>query len=345
MLKKVFLSILLVVFLGSFMAAANYLPLSVGNEYHYDIFDMVRNVVGHVDNQIVTSATAGGWTYYKNSNFLGEEIWLTEDEIGNVGFYTSYGPSLLYNFSAGDGNSWTIYLDGENFYYGATATISFLSGTITVPAGTFSNPVRITYDVPDDAPVGTILKQYFIEGVGLVKEVRKDINGLVKSIELKRAVVNGHVYGVDENNGGDVESGNGSLEVKVSTNKFNYTLHYRSRGAEQGPGNYADIKVKISITNNTGTAININRLNGQKYDIKVYDQNGEVIYDWANGRFFTQAAENTTINPGQTLTYTETISVKFPDQGIYQVEMETAGNIKFSGKVAISCVIPLYNNN
>ncbi len=337
--RKILLTILTLFVFGSFLMAANYLPLNVGNEYHYDVFDMVKNVVGHVDNSIVSKVNANGWTYYKNSNFLGEEIWLTEDESGNVGFYTSYGPSLLYSFSSNNGNSWTVYLDGDNFYYGVNATISFLDGTITVPAGTFSNPVLITYDVPNDAPVGTIVKQYFVDGIGLVKEVRKATNGLLKSVELRYAKVNGHVYGSDVNNSGD-NNNSGSLDVKLSTDKFNYTLQYRSRGAEQGPGNYADIKVNITITNNTATAININRVNSQKYDIKVYDNNGNVIYDWADGRYFTQATEHQTLNPGQTLTYTDTISVKFPDQGIYYVEMGTAGTVRFSGKVAISCVVP-----
>ncbi len=338
--RKILLTILTLFVFSSLLMAGNYLPLNVGNEYHYDILDMVRNVVGHMDNTITNKATAGDWTYYKNSNFMGEEIWLTKDESGNVGFYTSYGPSLLYYFSTNEGDSWTVYLNSDNFCYGVTATINFLGGTITVPAGTFSNPVLISYDVPDSAPVGTILKQYFVDGIGLVKEVRKASNGLVKSIELRYAKVNGHVYGTNVDNSNDGNNNSGSLDVKVTTDKFNYTLHYRSRGAEQGPGNYADIKVTIKVTNNTATAITINRVNSQKYDVKVYDSEGNVIYDWADGQFFTQATETQTLNPGQSMTYTETISVKFPDQGIYYVEMGTVGTIRFSGKVGISCVIP-----
>lgn len=68
------------------------------------------------------------------------------------------------------------------------------------------------------------------------------------------------------------------------------------------------IEMKLSIINNTKKAIVINHLSGQKFDFELLDENNNILYRWSDNKAFTMALTSTTIEPGKTLEFSDTLS-------------------------------------
>lgn len=70
------------------------------------------------------------------------------------------------------------------------------------------------------------------------------------------------------------------------------------------------IEMKLSITNNSREAIVINHLTGQKFDFELLNEDSKILYRWSDNKYFTMALTRTTIEPGKTLEFCETLSGK-----------------------------------
>ena len=68
------------------------------------------------------------------------------------------------------------------------------------------------------------------------------------------------------------------------------------------------IEMKISITNNSKKAIIINYSSGQKFDFALLDGDRNILYSWSANKLFTMELNSTTIEPGKTLEYSDTLS-------------------------------------
>lgn len=64
--------------------------------------------------------------------------------------------------------------------------------------------------------------------------------------------------------------------------------------------------MSLTIANDTDKDITISH-SGQKYDFKLFDKAGDTVYTWSADKLFIMIEATTIIEPGQSLTYTETL--------------------------------------
>lgn len=62
--------------------------------------------------------------------------------------------------------------------------------------------------------------------------------------------------------------------------------------------------MSCTIQNNTDKAVTIAH-GGQAYDFKLFDKEGDTVYTWSADKFFIAIMTSTTIEPGQSIIYTE----------------------------------------
>lgn len=68
------------------------------------------------------------------------------------------------------------------------------------------------------------------------------------------------------------------------------------------------IEMKISIFNNSKKAVTINHTSGQKFDFVLMDENKKELYVWSADKLFIMAQGSTTIEPGKTVVFSDTLS-------------------------------------
>ncbi|MGH7483032.1 MAG: BsuPI-related putative proteinase inhibitor [Longimicrobiales bacterium] len=66
------------------------------------------------------------------------------------------------------------------------------------------------------------------------------------------------------------------------------------------------VVLTLSVTNASGSAVELDFRSGQRYDFVVRTMAGAEVWRWSEGRMFTQALGRETLAPGETLTYSAT---------------------------------------
>lgn len=62
------------------------------------------------------------------------------------------------------------------------------------------------------------------------------------------------------------------------------------------------VDFKLSIANNAKEAVELRFASSQTHDFKVLDPKGQMVWQWSNGRMFTQAMQRKVVQPKDTLT-------------------------------------------
>lgn len=105
--------------------------------------------------------------------------------------------------------------------------------------------------------------------------------------------------------------------------KFEATLENTKRSDGFG--------MQFKLTNVSSKDVLLTYSSGQKYDYKVYDPSGKMIYQWSKDKFFTMALVDEVIKSGASITFDEVWSyindegMKVPE-GVYKVIFETMFN-------------------
>ncbi|PKM57794.1 MAG: hypothetical protein CVU98_04180 [Firmicutes bacterium HGW-Firmicutes-3] len=108
-----------------------------------------------------------------------------------------------------------------------------------------------------------------------------------------------------------------------NTLKFEATLENTSR--DDGYG------MQFRMTNVSNKAVLLTYSSGQKYDYKVYDPNGKMVYQWSKDKFFTMALVDQIVKSGayitfdEVWTYVDDEGMKVPE-GVYKIVFETMFN-------------------
>jgi hypothetical protein len=71
------------------------------------------------------------------------------------------------------------------------------------------------------------------------------------------------------------------------------------------------VAFELTVTNNTRKRIEIRFPNGKTHDFVVLDAAGREVWRWSEGKMFTQVLQNKSVEPGQSITFSE--SWKNPD--------------------------------
>ncbi|ARU63638.1 hypothetical protein CBW65_23430 [Tumebacillus avium] len=65
------------------------------------------------------------------------------------------------------------------------------------------------------------------------------------------------------------------------------------------------VQITLTLTNTTSSTQTYNFNTSQRYDI-VVQKGGREVWRWSNGQFFLQVLGTLTLQPGESVTYTET---------------------------------------
>jgi hypothetical protein len=88
------------------------------------------------------------------------------------------------------------------------------------------------------------------------------------------------------------------------------TTRLRPKFAVEAQG--GTIRFALDVTNPTKKNLELDFPNGQTHDFVVLDSIGREVYRWGEGRMFTQAMQNRTIDGGGTLHIAEHASASLP---------------------------------
>lgn len=156
-----------------------------------------------------------------------------------------------------------------------TMTLVARNETVAVDAGTFRDCVRFSFRTAPGVADAGWESIWFAPDVGVVKWTENSFAGTV-SHDLASATIGGTVYP-------QPQPVRGGLTVALQADKFQYSLPPLLPVATL----YATFT--FTVDNQTGTPIDVVYTSGQTFDIEISDSNGNVVYRWSNGRFFTMA--------------------------------------------------------
>ena len=81
-----------------------------------------------------------------------------------------------------------------------------------------------------------------------------------------------------------------------------------------------ELDVKVILANNTGEVQNFTFSSGQSYDLKLVDDNGDMVYHWSRNKMFIQAIQQLELEPGENKIWETTINLNNLGPGVYDLE-------------------------
>jgi hypothetical protein len=270
-------------FCGAVAAAEpNLFPLDAGNYWTYRNPD-----TGHTFTIRIASTPVmhNGNVYHKVTGYTAAPAFLRQAENGNI-------------FRWDDDNDQEILLTSfERVPYGWYDTdivgcpqggqVQERKADYRPPAGPDIKATQILYRSYGCADVGVLDEQY-VENVGLVRRVVGTIAG-PRTYELVYARTATLTY--------DAQRGNGFV---VSLDR-NYLVCVDPAATDR-------LAVTMRLTRRSAPAIDLRFPSAQRYDIRMRDAAGRVVYQWSEDEFFAQAAA--TIYVADELEYAQQIPAR-----------------------------------
>ena len=87
---------------------------------------------------------------------------------------------------------------------------------------------------------------------------------------------------------------------------------------EEAPTAVAPVVLELTGTNDGPAPLILDFPDGQRFDFEVISEDGDVVWRWAEGRFFAQVLGRETLEPGASLRWTGRIEAGLP-AGVYRV--------------------------
>lgn len=264
--------------------AQDYQPLAVGDVRTYEnshAFGAIQLERTEVQRQ------SGVW--YRFDSFLGlRDAWVAY-YLGDVYVWDAARARAvkLFDLRRQAGQSWRVEHTDLVGGWG-TMTLAARNETVVVDAGTFRDCVRFSFaSAPGVADAGWE-SIWLAPDVGVVQWTENSFGGTV-SRELASATIGGTVYP-------QPQPVRGGLTVALQADQFQYSLPPLLPVATL----YATFT--FTVDNQTGTPIDVVYTSGQTFDIEISDLNGNTVWRWSDGRFFTMALRQAQLNGTFTLT-------------------------------------------
>ena len=257
--------------------------------------------------EVHAMAGQGGriWVHYTNFAGFGP-LWVSASGRGERVYVmgADWRIQLFADFDAPAGSVTPLDLGPCN----RGAAILAGRGALTVPAGTFSDVVRIDFQ-PSCADAG-VTSAWFARGVGPVQWTSATIAGL-STYQMVSADIGG----------------------------IRYPLHTGLSLLAQLPGPVVWLNlmppvpktpqtadVYLTVQNNTTEAITYTFRTGQHFEIEILDKAGKVVSRWSRGKAFIQAFTEVTIPPGGARRFGGAVELAYDDgrplaEGYYTVRI------------------------
>lgn len=258
-------------------------------------------------SEIHAMAEQGGrlWVHYTNFAGLGP-LWVSSSGRGGRIYVmgTDWRIQLFADFEAPAGSVTPVDLGPCNR---GAATLAG-RGALTVPAGTFSDVIRIDFQ-PSCADAG-VTSAWFARGVGPVQWTSATIAGLA-TYQLVSAEIGGIRY---------------PLYTGISLlADFPAPVVWLNLMPPL-PKTPQTTDVYLTIRNNTTEALTYTFRTGQHFEIEILDKGGQAVSKWSRGKAFIQAFTEVTIPPGGARRFGGAVELAYDDgrplaQGYYSVRI------------------------
>jgi hypothetical protein len=190
------------------------------------------------------------------------------------GSLVSYDPAsrqerLWLPFAAAEGQRTTSEFDTCS----KAATVRSKSASVKTNLGDFNNALQLTYEpVCADAGVTT---QFFIPYVGLVQQESTTFAGPLRYELLysRTGITN-------------LETGQVSFAMALNGSTFR-------------AGQDSEILVRLTLRSTHPDPISLVFPSGQNYDLKIYNDRGEIVYVWSADKLFPLIFRTETFGPGE----------------------------------------------
>jgi hypothetical protein len=249
-------------------ATADYLPLQVGNSWVYKATQGRLNRVQTVAVEALESVE--GRSYYR-VQFFERTVRVRQTEDGSL---VSYDPEtkqerLWLPFASAEGQRTNSEFDQCT----KSATVRSKSASVKTSVGDFTNALQLTYE-PTCADAG-ISTQYFLPYVGLLQQESTTIAGPQK-YEL-------------------LYSRTGFTNIETQQVGFTMALD----GHTYRVGQDAEMLVRLTLRSSHPDPLSLVFTSSQNYDLKIYNERGEIVYTWSADKLFLQAIRNERFGPGE----------------------------------------------
>jgi hypothetical protein len=247
---------------------ADYFPLQVGNSWVYKTSLGRTNRVQTVSVDAIENVD--GRDYYR-VDFFGSSVLVRPGDNRSLLSYDAGAKRerLWLPFGAPEGQPTESEFDSCS----RSATVRSRSANVKGPIGEFNNALQLTYTpVCADAGVTT---QFFLPYIGLVQQESTSFAG-PQRYEL-------------------IYSRTGFTNVDAGQIGFTMALDSNSYKAGQD----AEIVVRLTLRNSNREPITLVFPSGQSFDLKIYNERGEIVYTWSADKLFIQAFRTEKLGPGE----------------------------------------------
>jgi len=255
-------------------------PLAVGNTWVY----VQRGTFagGRVEVSVSEAREFNGSEYFRLVGYANRAAWVRSTDDGRL---IEFDPEtsterLWYDFGAGVDEPWRSELPldctGE-------ARIAGKPAVGHVPGLTATEFLTVQYGPTECADAG-LQEEVFVPGIGLSRRTFLTIAG-PQGLTLTYAKVGPRVVGANQ------------LLVSLSVDAPVYVAHLMPPVDPERAA--PTLTATLTIRNTTDHPLQIVTPSGQQYDFSISDQNGQVVYQWSAGRFFTQATTTIEVSPGE----------------------------------------------
>jgi len=311
-------------------SAGKYTPLWDTADYGvYTCGPFGGDVVVTADHQVPPSGR-----HYTNFSGFGPMWTWAPESTDKTWVYSGGQWQVLANFGAQAGSSWRIDIDPCNH---GTSTLRGSGYTVSTAAGSFDDVAILEFDQGQTicADAGLTSASY-APGIGPIAWTYTTIAGPV-TCELSRASIGGQSY--PERWGFQVAGTFETTEAWINM-------------MPPGPHPPKEVEAKISVTNDTDYPLTFQFNSGQRFDILVIDDAGNVVSSWSRGKAFTLAIAILNLEPGESWSYSGVVELTDDngdhlDPGAYTLRVELSsdgaqGTDQLPGSESPSSESPLF---
>lgn len=281
------------VFITTLAAAAacaaqpDYFPLRPGNQWTYKASRFGTPFTVEIVAPAANEAPAG---YLLARGFPSGDAWLRMADDGTLYVWSpeTRQEQVWAAFGAADGQSYNTAIDPCN----KVASIASKSAKAEIPIGQFDNALSISYPPTGCADAGLTTETY-LPYIGLVQRTVTSFGGPV-TYDLIYARLN-----------------DGLTIITAPEQSFALALD----NVTYAPN--ATITARLTLRNTQTQPLKLTFPSGQRYDVTIRNEKGDLVYQWSDGKGFTQLFGT------MELTGERTWTVAFPAPaapGAYKVE-------------------------
>ncbi len=262
---------------NNFVFSSEYVPWKKGDSALYvDSFNNAVEVEIDKENESWQrySNFAGLGPLWVNSNDGDEQVFIWSEEKKRI--------QLLVDFAEGSGIMNNVEIPPCNI---GVVRIASKDDVVTVPAGTFNDVIRLEFE-PNCAD-GGVVSAWFVKSVGFVKWSSSNISGIVSS-EMVKGLIRGTTF---------------PQGVIINASFPDHIVAIDQEPPVNKDAPPATVDVNLTIQNNTNRELVYKFNSGQKFEIMLLDENGEIVSLWSRGKAFTEAIEVRTLKSGETWSF------------------------------------------